>query len=245
MLPHEKLDVYVKAVAFVAASSVCAAEWDTRHAMVDQFGRASDSLVLNLSEAARLRPGRTKLVALDYALGSSLECAACLDIALIKSFLAKPEVTRLKQHLCEVVRMLIGLAKTWNTWRLHEDSPPYATPQPTAAGPPLFHHETLDVYTAGLDLMRWFTSVPGAMELPSRFHRQTDQGATSILLNIAEGNGRYSELDHRRFLNIAAAATVRVAAGLDLAIGKRLLDESPVEPARNLLSRIVAMLSRM
>jgi 23S rRNA-intervening sequence protein len=33
---------------------------------------------------------------------------------------------------------------------------------------------------------------------------------------VAEGNGRYSELDHRRFLEIAAGSAVKAAAYLDL-----------------------------
>ena len=64
--------------------------WDKRQAVADPFGRASDSLVLNLAEGARLRPGRAKLRALDCALGSCLECAACLDLAWIKASLVFP-----------------------------------------------------------------------------------------------------------------------------------------------------------
>jgi four helix bundle protein len=89
MLPHEKLEVYGKAIDFIGDASAAVALWDKRHSVADQFGRASDSLVLNLAEGARLRPGRAKLRALDYALGSCLECAACVDIAWIKGFLEK------------------------------------------------------------------------------------------------------------------------------------------------------------
>jgi four helix bundle protein len=245
MFPHEKLSVYAKSLEFVAQTSACAVGWDKRHAVVDQFGRASDSLVLNLVEGARLRPGRAKLRALDCALGSCLECAACLDIAGIKGFSKQKEFTHHKQQLWEITRMLIGLAKVWESWRGHEDSPPYATQPSAGSRQPLFHHETLDVYRAALDLMRWFTSLPGGQDLPSRFHRQVDEGATSIVLNIAEGNGRYSELDHRRFLDLAAAAAVKVAAGLDLAARRALLEKAACEPGKILLERIVAMLSRM
>ena len=99
MFPHEKLSVYGKALEFVADASACAARWDKRHAVVDQFGRASDSLVLNLAEGARLRPGRAKLRALDFALGSCLECAACLDIAWIKGFVETMVATHHKRRL--------------------------------------------------------------------------------------------------------------------------------------------------
>ena len=37
---------------------------------------------------------------------------------------------------------------------------------------------------------------PGGKELSSRHYRQIDEGVTGILLNIAEGNGRYAEWAH-------------------------------------------------
>ena len=87
---------------------------------------------------------------------------------------------------------------------------------------PLFHHETLDVYRVGLEFMRWISSLPGVEKLCDRTNRQLDNAATSLLLNIAEGNGRYSELDHRRFLDVAAASAVKSAAYLDLCEQKEL-----------------------
>jgi len=110
---------------------------------------------------------------------------------------------------------------------------------------PLFFHETLDVYRAGLDLVRWMVALPGATALPTGSHRQIDEAVTSILLNIAEGNGRYSEVDHRHFLDLAAAAAVKVAAGLDLSTRKGSWDRTACEPGKALLKRIMSMLSRM
>ena len=66
---------------------------------------------------------------------------------------------------------------------------------------------------------------------------------TSVVLNVAEGNGRYSELDHRRFLEMAAASAVKAAAYLDLYQQKALTARMETSQGRELLSRIVAMLS--
>jgi four helix bundle protein len=63
-------------------------------------------------------------------------------------------------------------------------------------------------------------------------------------LNVAEGNGRYSELDHRRFLDIAAASAVKTAAYLDLYHQKTHSAGVETAQGRELLSRIVAMLNR-
>ena len=93
--------------------------------------------------------------------------------------------------------------------------------------------------------MTWLVSIPGEKDLSSRLYRKIDEAVTSVILNIAEGNGRYSELDHRRFLDIAESSAVKVAAFLDLAVRKLMLAEQECGPAKALLERIVAMLSRM
>ena len=64
-------------------------------------------------------------------------------------------------------------------------------------------------------------------------------------MNIAEGNGRYSELDQRHFLDVAECASVKVAALLDLAVEKHAIHKEPCAPAKTLLERILRMLSRM
>ena len=90
--------------------------------MVDRLDRASESLILNLADGARLRSAPSKLKALDYALGSGLECAACLDVASLKGFLSKSDTDLQKQSLVEIIRMLIGLRKAWSSWEAHDDS---------------------------------------------------------------------------------------------------------------------------
>ena len=56
-------------------------------------------------------------------------------------------------------------------------------------------------------------------------------------------NGRYSALDQRRFLDIAAASAVKAAAYLDLYQRKTLPVDLETMEGRELLSRIVAMVS--
>ena len=92
--------------------------------------------------------------------------------------------------------------------------------------------------------MRWFVGLPGGGELSDRLCREVDKSATSVVLNIAEGNGRYSQLDHRRFLEIAASSAVKATAYLDLYQQKALPARVETDSGRELLSRIIAMLSR-
>src|SRR5262245_54056306 len=113
MLTHYKLKVYEAALALGACADSLSASWGRRHAIVDQFRRASASIVLNIAEGARLCGGPDKARALDYAIGSSLECAACLDIAGIKGKLMEEKLLAEKKRYSEVTRMLVGLRKSW------------------------------------------------------------------------------------------------------------------------------------
>src|SRR4051794_21037125 len=103
MLSHQKLKVYGRALAVTASLSKRSAAWNRRHAVVDQICRASESIVLNLAEGARLRSPAHKQQFLDYPVGSALECAACLDILVIKQFLLPDLAATEKRSLWEVV----------------------------------------------------------------------------------------------------------------------------------------------
>src|SRR5258706_10026585 len=242
MLTHRKLIVYEKAVVLWRDTQARCAGWSRRHAVVDHFRRASESIVLNIAEGARLGSAAEKAVKLDYALGSALECAACLDILLIKGRLNRDSALTEKRRFLEITRMLIGLRKAWLQNAISEESVSYSAN--TSSATALFHHETLDMYKVGLAFMHWFVNLPGVSELSDRLCREMDKTATSAVLNLAEGNGRYSELDHRRFLELAAASAVKTAAYLDLYQQKVLPTRVDTTEGQEHLARMVAMLSR-
>ena len=49
----------------------------------------------------------------------------------------------------------------------------------------------LEVYRLGLNFAEWFEREI-AVQLSNRLTREVDNSATSMILNIAEGNGRYA-----------------------------------------------------
>jgi len=63
---------------------------------------------------------------------------------------------------------------------------------------------------------------------------------TSLTLNIAEGNGRFSSLDHRKFLGTAEEAGTKLAAYLDLVEATATIE---VDDSRSYLRRVMAMLA--
>jgi len=244
MITTHGLKVYEKALNFGAGAEAFSASWGRRHAIVDHFRRASESIVVNIAEGTRLRSGPDKAKAIDYALGSTLECAASLDLAGLKGRLSMESSMAEKRQLLEVARMLIGLRRSWLLSVVNEEASPYGNAPSTGGKEVLFHHESLDVYRVGLDFMRWFVKLPGGSQLSDRLCREIDRAATSVVLNVAEGNGRYSELDHRRFLDIAAASAVKAAAYLDLYARKALPSRAETAEGLEYLSRVVAMLSQ-
>src|SRR5258705_6885123 len=141
MFAHERLNVYGKALAFAGEAAELTSGWDKRHAVVDHLSRAAESIAINLAEAARQRDGTGRLRVVDYAIGSSLECAACLDIAAIKQL--QIDCLKEKQRLREITRMLIGLRKGW-TRSLGEEVVTYKA-ESDVEPEPLFHHERLRV----------------------------------------------------------------------------------------------------
>ena len=75
MFSLEKLKVYERALTSVAGLAQLSTNWDKRHAVVDQLLRASESVVLNLAEGARLRGGPQRQHTLesgDYTVQASL-----------------------------------------------------------------------------------------------------------------------------------------------------------------------------
>ncbi len=243
MLPHEKLQVYGKALAFVSQISTWTTNWSPKHALVDQLDRAAQSILLNLAEAARRRGASNRLQILDYASGSTLECAGCLDVARIKALLTDAQCEAEKRRLCEVTKMLIGLRKAWAESMAREEPAAYSAEPQKRPPEPLFHHERLEVYTAALAFMKWFVSQPGTAELPTRLLRQVDEAGTSIVLNIAEGNGRYAELDHRRFVQMAQGAAVKAAVYLDLCVRRGIWGEAEIAKGKDQLRKINVLLS--
>ena len=61
-----------------------------------------------------------------------------------------------------------------------------------------------------------------------------------MVLNIAEGNGRYAELDHHRFLQIAQSAAVKGAVFLDLGVERAFLLETEATEMPRWISAMVA-----
>ena len=81
--------------------------------------------------------------------------------------------------------------------------------------------------------------------LSVRHRRKLDAFSTSIVLNIAEGNGRFSISDHRTFIDTAHTATFKAAVILDLLHSKRIFGSDRLDDGKHMLGRTVRMLIAM
>jgi four helix bundle protein len=239
--PHEKLGVYQRSLAFTGFVEPLLARWEPKHAVKDQLARATESMVVNLAQGASAEAD-ARLVFLDYAFGSTLECAACLDVAHCKELLDAPQLSTGKHQLAEIARMLVGLRK-FRAGRVREAEGQYGGgAHDGEEAPELFAHERLDVYRVSLRFVGWFHQQSERSFGSPRHFRLIDTAATGLVLNIAEGNGRFAKQDHRRFLDIAVAAAVKAATSLDLAVVAGTLAAAEAEVGKQLLQRARAML---
>ena len=85
---HEKLSVYQKALVTFERIHGAMSPWSKHHAFIDHLSRAAESILFNLAEGVRLSSDNKKALSVDYSIGSTFECAACLDIAALKGLLA-------------------------------------------------------------------------------------------------------------------------------------------------------------
>lgn len=106
-------------------------------------------------------------------------------------------------------------------------------------------HERLDVYQRAIAFTAWAHQLLDSLPPGLAARSQLERVSTSIPLNLAESNGKLSEGDRGRFLQIALGSTLECSATLAVLTAKRVLDVQRVEEGKELLERIAAMLMAM
>ncbi len=105
-----------------------------------------------------------------------------------------------------------------------------------------FDHERLEVYREAIAFNAWLSSVLEEAVRVGDVKDQLDRASTSIPLNIAEGNGKYSPKDRCRFFEITHGSALECAAGLDVLVAKAKLTPEQIRPGKAALQKIVRML---
>jgi len=109
-----------------------------------------------------------------------------------------------------------------------------------------FDHEKLNVYTVSLDFVRFVHDLIKEIDPQHRNAKdQLTRASQSIPLNIAEGNAKIPGRDRTRFWEIARGSAMESAAALVILVVCGACDETRTLAGKDLLFRIVSMLSKM
>jgi four helix bundle protein len=229
---HEKLDVYHIFLAFAGLSETVVADAGT-FAVANQLERATESIGTNLIRGNTQWTDALRVTSLDVSIASAHECAACLDVCLVKQLIRDNLVAEGKGQLRRVIDMLHGLRKI-TADRACEDPAPY--------GVPAFSHEHLDVYRLGLDFVQWVDVFLKSAACSSRDTRKLDASSTSVVLNIAEGNAKVAGADRIKYIDTAHIAALQCALVFDLMVARGRSARENIRGGKAMLSRICAML---
>jgi four helix bundle protein len=110
----------------------------------------------------------------------------------------------------------------------------------------ILDHERLDVYRLALDFLvfahQLLEKVPRGH---SHLRDQLTRASTSIVLNLAEGAGKHSKADKRRYYLSARGSATESAALLDVLSRLGLLEERGHQAGKEMLVRVVSMLIKL
>ena len=109
-----------------------------------------------------------------------------------------------------------------------------------------FGHEKLDVYRISLEYVTWAYQLAKRLKGADRHARdQLLRASQSIPQNIAEGNGKGTDADRRRFFEIARGSALECSAIQDTLEVCGVLEASENGIGKAMLVRIVSMLTKL
>lgn len=108
--------------------------------------------------------------------------------------------------------------------------------------PAISDHEKLTVYQRSIAFVGWAETIIETQPKTLSARDQLDRASTSIPLNIAEGNGKFTSPDRCKFFDTARGSALECAACLDVLVAKRRVEVSTIAEGKAMLLEIVAML---
>lgn len=241
---HEKLDAYQAALEMVAWVEEQLRDMVLTVAARDHLRRASESIVRNIVRANSKHTRADRARIFDVSYGSGLECAACLDVLCAWQSMERAHAVQGKALLDRIVAMLIGLrsAKMRQVCELQCE---YTTRPEASEDGFFFAHEQLRVYQSALRFVRWSAQIVGSESLGLSRARDLDRNSTGVVLNIAEGNGKFSSVDRKRFLHIAISCGLQAASSLDIMATRSLIPPETNSQGKSHLCEIVSMIGAL
>ena len=105
-----------------------------------------------------------------------------------------------------------------------------------------FDHEKLQVYQETLKFYAWCGPILERLPKSATVRDQLDRARTSVVLNIPEGNRKYTSADRCRFFDISRGSALECAGCLDLLFLQKAVSEVELDEGKARLKSIVSML---
>jgi four helix bundle protein len=106
----------------------------------------------------------------------------------------------------------------------------------------MFSHEKLIVYRKAIEFVAWTQPKIEALTGKISARDQLERASTSVPLNIAEGNAKFSKTERARFFQIAHGSAVECGVCLDVLVARRLMAREEAEQGKAQLVEVVNML---
>jgi four helix bundle protein len=108
---------------------------------------------------------------------------------------------------------------------------------------PQFDHEKLRAYQEALKFAAWVEPIIELLPHKLAARDQLDRASTSIVLNIAEGNGKRSHPDRCRYFDISRGSALESAACLDVLVARKKLDGAGIVEGKAILVAVVSLVA--
>jgi four helix bundle protein len=82
----------------------------------------------------------------------------------------------------------------------------------------IFDHEKLKVYQKALDFSKWTGFLLDKISPKISICNHLDEASSSIPLNIAQGNGKFTAKDRCKYFDIARGSALECASCLDVCV---------------------------
>jgi four helix bundle protein len=103
-------------------------------------------------------------------------------------------------------------------------------------------NEKLEVYQTSLQFITWTLPLLESLPTNAAVRSQLDRASTSIPLNIAEGNGKFTAADRCRFFDNARGSALECSAALDVTVARCFAKPADIAAGKALCVQMVSTL---
>ena len=104
-----------------------------------------------------------------------------------------------------------------------------------------FDHEKLIAYQRSIQFVAWASKLLEQLPPKLAVSDQLDRASTSVPLNLAEGNGKYTAPDRCRYFENARGSALECAACLDVLVAKGKCTEDQIQSGKAILYETVCL----